>query len=309
MPHDTPSSRTSVLRSSGSDDDGSCVGVARPVPHSIDCPHRHRHRSVHAEHIPRYTSQSRGTLDSQSETEESQGNIADGESSGSELVEVPLPHPSLLLSPPQRMANRGLLAPFPRPCAHATHPLPQPDHLLRLHPRSHRQDHLQAHSHVSARPALRSNSLASPPDDDIEYTPFQLHEHPERPQLNSQRQRNCDRDQERDRHGKRPPLSPIPATNTYTHKLPPLRPPSPPPPPLIHTGTTRVPAEDIDAIDDITKMLTLPSTSLTLPSTTLVFRRSAARASLGGRRVPLRVSQANDVLDDIEQMIMSSPGV
>ena len=42
---------------------------------------------------------------------------------------MPLPHPSPLSSPPPRLANRKLLAPFPRPRAHAAHSYPRPVYL------------------------------------------------------------------------------------------------------------------------------------------------------------------------------------
>ncbi|KAI0653357.1 hypothetical protein C8Q70DRAFT_609599 [Cubamyces menziesii] len=239
-PRDTPSPRTSVLHSSGSDDNSSCVSLTRSAARSVDLPHGHRHRSGHAELRQCYSSQRPSTLHSPSETEGSQGSIADGENSGSELA-LRVPHLSPPSSPRQRLANHGLLAPLPHPRARTAHPRPQPDHLHRPSLQFHQQARLQARPHVSANSSPHSNSSASPlPDRGPEYTPSRLHEFEEwrdrdlhRPRLNSRRQRrDRDGDQERDGNGRRPrALPPIPTT---THTLPPLR-PLPPPASATHT--------------------------------------------------------------------------
>ncbi|KAH9894865.1 hypothetical protein C8Q73DRAFT_474618 [Cubamyces lactineus] len=333
-PRYTPSPYASALHSSGSDENESCVSLTRSANRTSDSPHPHRHRSRVASSGSYSSDQSPDSIDREMETEESPGNVADGESSGSEPASTWSPNASPLSSPPlegqERIENRESLAPHPHPGAHNTHSRSQPHQLHHNYAHAHAHAHLQAPypnpqgstracPYISAQhphPAPHSDSSsASPPP---ELTPEnitthwsghqgsrdrRMHHH----QPNSRRRhRDRDRDRDWDRHREQPPslLPPPPPSLFHTelplHTLPPLRPLPPPPPPLIRTGIPRARAENADVLCEITKMLTLSSNPL-LP------REGAAESGLGGGGwVPLRVSREDDVLDDIYKMVMLS---
>ncbi|KAI0326577.1 hypothetical protein GY45DRAFT_1339359 [Cubamyces sp. BRFM 1775] len=282
-PRDTPSPHTSALNSSGSDDSGSRVSLTRSASHIVGLPHIQR--SGEPSSGSRFEDPSLSKMARQAETEESSGNIADGESSGSEPASTPGPSPITFINlirtltctlTPKLTHNlirirtrrlRLILAPILTPIrtSHSTiltlrRTPTAARHLPRASPRPNTSP-LIAKSSKTAETAARTDTRPAAGADiataSVTATEIET--------------------------GTDVRLQPHPSST-------PIR-------------TPRAPAGDMDVLDEITKMLALSSTPL-------LRRGGGVDVGMGGDGwVPLRVPRENDVLDDIYKMIMWSRGV
>ncbi|KAI0666616.1 hypothetical protein C8Q78DRAFT_1082884 [Trametes maxima] len=238
--------------------------------------------------------------------EGSSGNVADGESSGSEHVSSP---PALTMppSPPNESAptpDRETLAPHPHPHSHGAHAYVH-------HPPNRSPPHAHVHPHPNSparhpsRPPLASKSSSESSHSDVfpghsHEQPDRLERRPHRHHYNARRrhrERDCEREHARRARASSHPTPPSPTAFTPFFPLAPLPPPSHSPSPLRPLQASAG-QNNMDVLQEIARMLVATRRPL------LRTAEGAGAGAEGDGWIALGPPRGNDVLDSICRMIV-----